>query len=195
MVGDTWETQHHTLPSHIQASAADESFPFKVDILQAVGSHHSSFFDLAKALTKLDSSCNHACLILIHARLLLVSVSHCSLTLFLLFVQGETAASTIAALFEFEMALRTYKPHELLQLKNTSVKKQLYDQLQEKLCQDQELGKLLKLDKACYFCLLTGYSRRSSTNAPGKLSCTHHGGACRYACGLGQCLSTPRRSS
>ncbi|TFB04041.1 hypothetical protein CCMA1212_003399 [Trichoderma ghanense] len=43
------------------------------------------------------------------------------------------------------MALRTYKPHELLQLKNTSVKKQLYDQLQEKLCQDQELGEVLRM--------------------------------------------------
>jgi hypothetical protein len=49
------------------------------------------------------------------------------------------------------MALRTYKPHELLQLKNTSVKKQLYDQLQEKLCQDQDLGKLFKLRNVCLF--------------------------------------------
>ncbi|KAH0498576.1 hypothetical protein TgHK011_005826 [Trichoderma gracile] len=41
--------------------------------------------------------------------------------------------------------LRTYKPQELLQLKNTSVKKQLYDQLQEKLCQDQDLGEVLRM--------------------------------------------------
>lgn len=41
------------------------------------------------------------------------------------------------------MALRTYTPHELLRLKKAPLGKGLYDQLQAKLRQDQDLGKIL----------------------------------------------------
>ncbi|KAL7787774.1 hypothetical protein V8C37DRAFT_261593 [Trichoderma ceciliae] len=43
------------------------------------------------------------------------------------------------------MAVKTYTPRELLRLKQTPVRKDLYDQLQEKLRRDQELGEVLRM--------------------------------------------------
>lgn len=41
------------------------------------------------------------------------------------------------------MAVQTYTPHELLRLKKAPVGEGLYGQLQAKLRQDQDLGKIL----------------------------------------------------
>lgn len=46
----------------------------------------------------------------------------------------------IAAVDESAMAGKIYTPSELLRLKNTPMNRELYNQLQEKLRQDQELG-------------------------------------------------------
>ncbi|KAM0251737.1 hypothetical protein ACHAQJ_008012 [Trichoderma viride] len=43
------------------------------------------------------------------------------------------------------MAAQTYTPRELLRLKQTPVRKELYNQLQEMLRQDQELGEVLRM--------------------------------------------------
>ncbi|KAH6604888.1 hypothetical protein Trco_006595 [Trichoderma cornu-damae] len=43
------------------------------------------------------------------------------------------------------MAVKTYTPRELLRLKQTPVGKELYQQLQEKLRQDQDLGEVLRV--------------------------------------------------
>ncbi|KAL7944642.1 hypothetical protein V8C42DRAFT_353509 [Trichoderma barbatum] len=43
------------------------------------------------------------------------------------------------------MAGKTYTPGELLRLKNTPVNRELYNRLQEKLHQDQELGEVLRM--------------------------------------------------
>ncbi|KAJ4864385.1 hypothetical protein T069G_00915 [Trichoderma breve] len=51
----------------------------------------------------------------------------------------------IPAVDESSMAGKIYTPGELLRLKNTPMNRELYNQLQEKLRQDQELGEVLRM--------------------------------------------------
>lgn len=56
-----------------------------------------------------------------------------------------------AIVLKLAMAVQTYTPHELLHLQKAPIGKELYGQLQAKLRQDQELGKVLPFRSSSVF--------------------------------------------